>query len=162
MRDDNLTFHRFPTDMSSIDSRRQSEDHMFSSTAPNTSSATTATNKYLAKDTFVTGIWTTGIATSNLPLQQQHARATTDAQQTTASSTATTPGQISTTNLYKNSYTTDTNDFQYIPSNGSSTRDKSVKSLQNGSTAKLVAADDDQSNKQVRRLFFFYFYEISN
>lgn len=156
MRDDNLTFHRFATDVS-IDSRRPSDDRTFSATPPhptvNGSSANgSATNNgnrrnlhhqhqhhntYSHKEqtNFSPGIWTTaGVEVSGVG----GLHATTAAGTTSHNS-----------NLYKNSYTTETNDFQYIPSNGSSTRDKSVKSLQNGSTAKLMAQDDDQSNKQV-------------
>lgn len=54
--------------------------------------------------------------------------------------------------MYKNSYTMDANDFQYIPSSsagGSVSERRKSSPQQNGSTTKLVLPDDDQTNKQV-------------
>lgn len=54
--------------------------------------------------------------------------------------------------MYKNSYTMDANDFQYIASSsagGSVSERRKSSPQQNGSTTKLVLADDDQTNKQV-------------
>lgn len=59
--------------------------------------------------------------------------------------------------MYKNSYTMDANDFQYIPSSsagGSVSERRKSSPQQNGSTTKLVLADDDQTNKQVSRAFY--------
>lgn len=148
LRDDNLTFHRFTTDVS-IDSRRPSEDRMFSSSTSTdntgnnhhpphataatittngnkfsiTNSSSNGTNKDSNASNFTPSVWTTGTAA---------------------------------TSHYKHSYTTETNDFQYIPSNASTTgtHDQTTKSLQNGSTTKLMSQDDDQSNKQSKCSLF--------
>lgn len=59
--------------------------------------------------------------------------------------------------MYKNSYTMDANDFQYIPSSsagGSVSERRKSSPQQNGSTTKLVLADDDSTNKQVSRALF--------
>lgn len=167
LRDDNLTFHRFTTDVSIDSSRRPSDDTMFS--AP----ATTAVSDQHSPDT--TQQYQNGGGggggdmlynnntkftisqtnkehyplSSNNPLSSSSSVWTTNGgggghQTPTPSSTAATH--------YKHSYTTETNDFQYIPSNGSTTG-KTVKSLQNGSTAKLMVQDDDQANKQVCSMY---------
>lgn len=54
--------------------------------------------------------------------------------------------------MYKNSYTMEANDFQYVATSsaaGSVSERRKSSPLQNGSTTKLVLADDDQTNKQV-------------
>lgn len=79
---------------------------------------------------FPTSVWTTNTGTLNAVTSHGHHH----------------------NSLYKNSYTMDANDFQYIPSSsagGSVSERRKSSPLQNGSTTKLVLADDDQTNKQV-------------
>lgn len=65
--------------------------------------------------------------------------------------------------MYKNSYTMDANDFQYIPSssaNGSVSERRKSSPQQNGSTTKLVLADDDQTNKQVSKISILSYFKL--
>ena len=130
LRDDNLTFHRFATD-ESIGSRRPSDDKIIFSD-DNSQSNTTKDNCFHNITHNMNGNGKDGA----------------DGEPFSSPSVWTTSGN----NFKHNNYTTETNDFQYIP-NSSKNDNATVKNLtQNGSTAKLVLHDDDHM-KQVTMFF---------
>lgn len=163
LRDDSLTFHRFaPTEVPSIGATPPTNN----SPAPSTSSSCnppfydrdepdtaptchnshkmskqhgspkiTSTNRAgfgssgKELSSFPSSVWTTNTGTLTPVTSHGHHNS-----------------------MYKNSYTIEANDFQYIPSSsagGSVSERRKSTPQQNGSTTKLVLADDDQTNKQV-------------
>lgn len=162
LRDDNLTFHRFNTNVSLDDNgtnwRRPSNIESFveqrapvAATSHATSHTGLATpnatiHKITAEmTTYPPPIWTTALANSSndARLHESHAQV----------SSSSAGDVMPDSNMYKHDY----HDFHYLPTASSSavSRANSVltndrhKSLLNGSTAKLMLNDDDSSNKQV-------------
>lgn len=164
LRDDNLTFHRFTTNVSSLDSsRRPSNEPPFAdSSAADLLHSTTVAEAHAAAATTPSTMTSGPFArhhhtAAKAELSSNFAPVWTIANNSTATTSAaaaatTQPAAIHDPPIYKNSYTMESHDFQYL---ASSSRADSVtttdrrKSMQNGSTAKLMLTDDDQANKQV-------------
>lgn len=162
LRDDNLTFHRFATDVSisggdNNSNRRTSDERIFSDTTTttiNTPNTNTNTQSYKDKNN---KFMINHLRHPNNNKEEQQPNNNINISSSIPQSSLHTfpspPANVWTTN-YKNSYTTETNDFQYIPSMAATSNhtinDITNKSItQNGSTAKLVLHDDDETNKQV-------------
>lgn len=174
LRDDNLTFHRFTTNVSLDSSRRPSNEtfaepsahdllhpisevhHPLSATVmtPGAYSRPANANQTKSEMSNFAPVWTTAGTGSSNP-----SSATLNAP-SPASSASHPATAIHEPPIYKNSYTIDSRDFHYL---ASSSRTNSVtttdrrKSMQNGSTAKLMLTDDDQPNKQVSCGYFVHY-----
>lgn len=182
LRDDNLTFHRFTTNVSLDSSRRPSNEtfaepsaidllhpvhagHPTSGTAMTPGAYTRPANANQTKSEMsnFAPVWTTAATgPSNASSTALHAAPSSAA---SAAAAATHPATaIHDPPMYKNSYTIDSHDFHYMASssraNSVTTTDRR-KSMQNGSTAKLMLTDDDQSNKQVSDLTTYFVHIMS-
>lgn len=168
LRDDNLTFHRFTTNVSHDSSRRPSNEPFAkpSATEPIPIPHQPATCPTMTSGAFPrpTNTSTKSELSNFAPVWTTAASSAASAAQSAGAAALATPPPPPTPTsplpltaihdppMYKNSYTMESHDYQYRAS--SSSRADSVttdrrKSMQNGSTAKLMLCDDDQSNKQV-------------